>query len=86
MTARSSRVSESHPGSDSTVALTAKSGGLPGVVRNESGVVTLPDGDAYAVAVSARRSPDVQTDPARIESAIGTIARSLIDRPRSTIQ
>jgi hypothetical protein len=34
--------------------------------------------------VFTRRPPDVRTDPARIDSAIGTIARSLIDRLRDT--
>jgi len=70
-------------GFDSTVAIAAKSGGLLGVVRNEAGVVTFPDGAAYAVAVFTRRGSDVRTDPARIDSAIGAIARSLVDRLRN---
>jgi beta-lactamase class A len=71
-------------GFDSNAVIAAKSGGLLGVVRNEAGVVTFADGDSYAVAVFTRRPPDVRTDPARIDSAIGTIARSLIDRLRNT--
>jgi fatty-acyl-CoA synthase len=33
----------------------AKSGGLMGIIRNEAGVVTFPDGAAYAVAVFTRK-------------------------------
>lgn len=36
-------------------AVAAKSGGLMGIVRNEVGVVTDPDGVAYAVAIFTRR-------------------------------
>ncbi|MBU2665865.1 class A beta-lactamase-related serine hydrolase [Actinoplanes bogorensis] len=61
------------------VRVAAKSGGLMGVVRNEAGVVTRPGGDSYAVAVFTRRPPGVTTDPARIDAAIGTIARHLVD-------
>jgi len=68
-------------GPDVTVA--AKSGGLMGVVRNEAGVVTFADGKAYAVAVFTRRSPEVNTDPARIDAGIGRITRTLIDHLRS---
>lgn len=64
-------------GPDTTVA--AKSGGLLGVVRNEAAVVTYPDGHQYAVAVFTRRPPGVTTEPARIDRAIGQVARILID-------
>ena len=64
------------------VAVAAKSGGLMGIVRNEVGVVTFPDGAAYAVAVFTRREPGNTTEPAVIDAAIGRIARSLVDRLR----
>lgn len=67
-------------GFDSNVRIAAKSGGLLGVVRNEAGVVTFPDGNAYAVAVFTRNNPPSQTEPAKIDATIGTIARSLISR------
>jgi beta-lactamase class A len=68
-------------GPDVTVA--AKSGGLMGLVRNEAGVITFPDGEQYAVAVFTRSKPDATVDPARIDAGIGCIARSLIDGLRS---
>jgi beta-lactamase class A len=61
------------------VTVAAKSGGLMGLVRNEAGVVTLPDQRRYAVAVFTRSTPDTATDPARIDAGIGGIARALID-------
>jgi beta-lactamase class A len=61
------------------VTVAAKSGGLMGLVRNEAGVVTLPDQRRYAVAVFTRSTPDTATDPARIDAGIGRIARALID-------
>lgn len=61
------------------VTVAAKSGALIGVVRNEAGVVTLPDGEAYAVAVFTRALDDSRVDPAVIDDAIGRVARSLID-------
>ena len=64
------------------VAVAAKSGGLMGVVRNEAGVVTFPDGGQYAVAVFTRRAPGVTTDPAHIDAGIGRMARGLIDQLR----
>jgi beta-lactamase class A len=63
-------------------AVAAKSGGLMGVVRNEAGVVTLPGGRSYAVAVFTRRPPGVTTDPAHIDAGIGRVARALIDQLR----
>lgn len=56
------------------VEVAAKSGGLLGIVRNEAGVVTLPDGRSYAVAVFTRSSPDRPTDPRAVDAAIGTAA------------
>lgn len=64
------------------VAVAAKSGGLMGIVRNEAGVVTLPDGEAYAVAVFTRRAPGVTTEPALIDAGIGHVARALVDQLR----
>ena len=71
-------------GFDSTVGVAAKSGGLLGVVRNEAGVVTLADGHGFAVAVFTRRADDSHLEPKRIDAAIGTIARSMIERLRRT--
>jgi beta-lactamase class A len=62
----------------------AKSGGLLGIVRNEAGVVTFPDGAAYAVAVFTRCTTETTTDPALIDAGIGRIARALIDRLRES--
>jgi beta-lactamase class A len=66
-------------GFNSTVKVAAKSGGLFGIVRNEVGVVTMPDGSAYAVAVFTRKDPDNNTDPAQIDEGIGQIASILVD-------
>jgi beta-lactamase class A len=67
-------------GPDVTVA--AKSGGLMGLIRNESGVVSLPGGEQYAVAVFTRCAPDSTVDPARIDAGIGRITRTLVDKLR----
>ncbi len=61
------------------VQVAAKSGALMGIVRNEAGVVTYPDGRQYAVAVFTRRPPGATTDPALIDACIGRIARTLIE-------
>jgi beta-lactamase class A len=66
-------------GFDNTVKVAAKSGALLGIVRNEVGVVTVPDGRAYAIAVFTRKDPDNTTDPAQIDHGIGQIARILVD-------
>ena len=66
-------------GFPASVGISAKSGGLLGVVRNEVGVVGLPDGRAYAVAVFTRREPPNNTDPAVVDTAIGRVARALVD-------
>ena len=63
------------------VTVAAKSGGLMGIIRNEAGVVTFPDGAAYAVAVFTRRKR-TGTNPARIDAGIGTVARLLVDKLR----
>ncbi len=64
------------------VKVAAKSGGLMGLVRNEAGVVSFPDGHHYAVAVFTRSAPAVTTDPAAIDAGIGRIARTLIEHLR----
>jgi beta-lactamase class A len=69
---------------DASVKIAAKSGGLLGIVRNEAGVVTFPNGDAYAVAIFTRTRAEVHVESATIDSTIGVIARSLIDRLRSS--
>lgn len=69
-------------GFDVPVTVAAKSGGLMGIVRNEAGVVTFPDGSAYAVAVFTRSGPDAR-NAAEIDASIGAIARLLIDQLRT---
>ena len=58
--------------------VSAKSGGLMGVIRNEIGVVADPDGRAYAMAVFTQAAVDQPSDAA-INSAIGTAAAVAID-------
>lgn len=53
----------------SPVRVAAKSGGLVGVVRNEIGVISYPDGRRYAAAVFTRSRPG--SDEAAINAAIG---------------
>jgi beta-lactamase class A len=65
------------------VSVAAKSGGLMGLVRNEAGVVTYPNGARYAVAVFTRVTPDHPAGPGQIDAAIGQIARTLIETLRS---
>jgi beta-lactamase class A len=55
------------------VGVAAKSGGLMGVVRNEIGVVTLPDGAAYAVAAFTR-TEEPGADERAVDAAIGDAA------------
>ncbi|WP_268982587.1 serine hydrolase [Streptomyces sp. HF10] len=52
------------------VRVAAKSGGLAGIVRDEVGVVSYPDGRRYAAAVFTRSSAGA--DDAAINAAIGT--------------
>lgn len=67
----------------SPVRVAAKSGGLLGIVRNEIGVITYPDGRQYAAAVFTRSRPG--SDDAAINTAIGTATAhavaSLIQKP-----
>ena len=69
-------------GFGSSVAVAAKSGGLMGMVRNEAGVVTFPDGTAYAVAIFTRNDTAADCEPAAVDASIGRIARALIHRLR----
>lgn len=55
------------------VGVAAKSGALMGVVRNEVGVVTLPDGEQYAVAAFTRIEEPGADDRA-VNAAIGEAA------------
>jgi beta-lactamase class A len=52
------------------VQVAAKSGSLLGIVRNEIGVISYPDGRQYAAAVFTRSQPG--SDDAAINRAIGT--------------
>uniref|UniRef100_A0AAU2VYJ0 Class A beta-lactamase-related serine hydrolase n=1 Tax=Streptomyces sp. NBC_00008 TaxID=2903610 RepID=A0AAU2VYJ0_9ACTN len=54
------------------VRVAAKSGSLVGVIRNEIGVISCPDGRRYAAAVFTRSRPG--SDDAAISRAIGTVA------------
>lgn len=54
------------------VRVAAKSGGLFGVIRNEVGVVTYPDGPRYAVAVFTRTRPGA--DEAAVNACVGAAA------------
>ncbi|MEE1941281.1 serine hydrolase [Streptomyces sp. TRM 70361] len=62
------------------VAVAAKSGTLPGV-RNEIGVVRLPDGGRYAVAVFAETDSLRQRRP-DLDAAIGAAGRAAVTELR----
>jgi beta-lactamase class A len=70
-------------GFDASVKVAAKSGGLLGVVRNEAGVVVLSDGSAFALAIFTRKESGNTTNPALIDSAIGRVARTLVNDIRA---
>ncbi|MEV6621239.1 serine hydrolase [Amycolatopsis sp. NPDC051106] len=59
----------------------AKTGTMPGI-RNEIGVVTYPDGGAYAVAVFTVGGAETLRRP-DIDRAIGDAARAAVDQLRS---
>jgi beta-lactamase class A len=65
------------------ITVAAKSGALLGVARNEAGVVTFPDGAAYAVAVFTRARATVTSDPDSRDAGIGPVARILVDQLRA---
>lgn len=61
------------------IGVAAKSGALMGVVRNEVGVVTLPDGERYAVAAFTR-TDDPGADERAVNAAVGeAAARAVAD-------
>jgi len=62
------------------VAVAAKSGGLMGIVRNEVGVVTDRDGEAYAIAIFTQRPTASSVDSAQIDQAIGALANDLVQQ------
>lgn len=70
-------------GFDASVSVAAKGGGLLGVVRNEAGVVTFPDGAAFAVAVFTRRGPGSNVAPGLLDATIGKVAADLVGRLRA---
>ena len=59
------------------VGVAAKSGGLMGVLRNEVGVVTFPDGGQYAVSVFTR-SDSPRSDERPVNAAIGEAAAAAV--------
>jgi len=63
------------------VRVAAKSGSLMGIVRNEIGVVTYPDGHRYAAAVFTRSRPGA--DDGAISAAIGAAAARAVAVLRS---
>lgn len=63
------------------VTVAAKTGTMPGI-RNEVGVVTYPEGDAYAVAVFTVGGAETLRRP-DIDRAIGDAARTAVDQLRS---
>jgi beta-lactamase class A len=68
---------------DPDVRVAAKTGSLLGVVRNEIGVVTYPDGGRYAVAVFTRAHEPYHGEN-EIDRAIGAAAATAIARLRAT--
>jgi beta-lactamase class A len=62
------------------VSVSAKSGGLMGVVRNEVGLVAFPDGASYAVAVCTRTDPAVRADARKVDDAIGEVAARAVEQ------
>ena len=67
------------------VQVAAKSGSLLGIIRNEAGVVTMPDGRRYAAAVFTRASRAYDREH-EIDAAIGAAAARAVGylgrRPR----
>jgi beta-lactamase class A len=64
------------------VKVSAKSGSLLGIVRNEVGVVQYPDGARYAVAVFTRADEPFRND-SEINAAIGTAAAQAVGSLRA---
>lgn len=64
------------------VRVAAESGGLAGIVRNEVGVVSLPDGRRYAAAVRTRSRPG--SDDAADAAIEAATARAIASRAHRT--
>ncbi len=60
------------------VQVAAKSGSLLGIIRNEVGVISLPGGHRYAVAVFTRADRPYRNEH-EINAAIGTAAAQAIE-------
>lgn len=67
-------------GMPSGASVSAKSGGLVGIVRNEIGVVKFPDGGSYAVAVFTQAATGNER---KINAVIGRAAAMAIDDMRT---
>jgi beta-lactamase class A len=65
-----------------SVQIAAKSGSLMGVIRNEVGVITMPDGRRYAAAVFTRADQPSDNEH-QINAAIGAAAAQAVSRLRS---
>jgi beta-lactamase class A len=63
--------------------VSAKSGGLVGVIRNEAGVIEYPGGSGYAAAVFTQ-SAEAPQGGAAIDRAIGAAAASAISKLRDS--
>ncbi|TWV33871.1 serine hydrolase [Streptomyces misionensis] len=61
------------------VRVAAESGGPAGIVRNEVGVVSFPDGRRYAAAVFTRSRPG--SDDAAADAAVGAVTARAIASP-----
>jgi len=61
------------------VRVAAKSGGVGGLVTNDVGVVQLPDGRRYAIAVFTRAIVPGRTERAPAMAAIGAAARMAVE-------
>lgn len=61
--------------------MSAKGGGLAGVIRNEVGVIEYPDGVAYAAAVFTQVSESGHSGAA-IDRAIGAAAAAAVRQLR----
>jgi len=70
------RLALGFPGTGTQVA--AKSGSLLGIIRNEAGVITCPDGRRYAVAVFTRAAEPWEREH-EINAAIGAAAAHAVD-------
>lgn len=73
------RLALGFPRSGTRVA--AKSGSLLGIIRNEIGVITTPDGRRYAAAVFTRADRPYENEH-EINAAIGTVAARAVEHLR----